>query len=132
MRIAEILGGGSQITTGSTIGGMTVGVALLHFFTTWMPFVTGGLAIIGAVLGIVWYTLMIWESETVKAWRQTRAARKKVRRLHYLKAEMGIIQAELAGLEPSPMVTVAENVATAPAVPHGTDLHEKSVMPPKD
>lgn len=87
------------------------------------------IGIIGGLMGIVWYSIMIGESNTFKSWRARRAsaradktARKKLIRINALKAEERAIMAELAQLEPTPMVKMAEAAGSAPTVPRGSDL----------
>lgn len=90
-------------------------------------YVPGFVAVTGGCLAIVWYCLMIWESETLKDWRSTRAARRKLRRIAYLQVEQRIASAELAELDPSAMVTAAEMLAATPVKP---SVHEEQSDPP--
>lgn len=107
------------------------GLVLVPFLTHVWGWVPSVVAVVGGMLGIVWYSIMIWESAPIQSWRKTHAerrelrhtnkiAREKMERIAALRAEQSAIQAELAALDPTPMVKAAEAAAAAPAIeaPH--------------
>jgi hypothetical protein len=79
----------------------------------WLVHVWGYLptavAVIGGVLGIVWYTIMIWESQTGRDWRNRLMTKRKMRKIGRLQAKVKLYQAELDALD---VKRQAEHTAT--------------------
>lgn len=123
MSIAETITAAAPAQlTGGALATSIVGVFFGHLW----GYLPGTVAVIGGMLAIVWYSLMIWECETVKTWRKRHAesvklkrtnkiAKQKLERIASLKAEQQAISAELADLEPTAMVVAAEAAANTPA-----------------
>lgn len=70
MSIAE------QATTSLGAGSVTLFTFIGHAY----GYLPGTIAIIGGLVGIIWYSIAIFESETFKAWRKRRAEH-KIKRL---------------------------------------------------
>jgi hypothetical protein len=109
MNIAEMA---PPQVTGGALASTLIGTWLARFFgylpTAW-GYIPATLAAIGSVLAIVWYMLMIWESDTFKEWRNRRATKSKMRKIARLQARVKMYQAELEALD---VKREAEVVAT--------------------
>jgi hypothetical protein len=101
-----------QPITGVTLGGTFMGSWFLHLAGI-LPVVTGIIAALGGTIGIVYYLIGIWESETVRTWRAKRDARRKLHRISKLKAEERVIAAELAMLDAPAAAQPMKDAASA-------------------
>lgn len=88
-------GGGTAITggvTASAIAGST-------FVAQAWGYVPGIVAVIAGCMAIIWYSIAIYESSTIKSWRIRHAQTQKTRRIARLKAKEKVIVAQLEALE---------------------------------
>ena len=102
----------AQITQPTAANGAAAaGTIILSFLSHVWGILPVLFTVIGTFLGILYYSLTIYQMEPVRVWRANRAARKRLRMIANLKAQERIIVAELAQLQPSPMVKMAESMA---------------------
>lgn len=79
-------------------GGPSVWAHVLAFFA-WFGSLVGLLPAFAALIGIIWYTIQIMESNTVQKWLDKKRTARKGRRIAKLKAEQKVLTAELEALE---------------------------------
>src|SRR3974390_2898577 len=117
MNIAEL----SSPAVGNSIAVSTIGTLLANVMG-YMPLVTGTLAAIGVVLGIIWYSIMIAESHTVKDWRKHRRHVRRLRRVIRVKAELQMLQRELSDPEVQALLQKADDPGESEQDPGPSDL----------
>jgi hypothetical protein len=93
MQIAELVTG-PQGQSGALATAL-IGTWLAHVW----GYLPGAVAIVGGVLAICWYIIMLWESKTVQDWHARSSARRKIKRIAKLQAEVKIATAQLEALE---------------------------------
>ncbi len=111
MQFAEVLTGPQGQSAG--LVGTLLGTWLGHAWGYFPSFI----AVTGGVLAICWYAVMLWESKTVQDWHARSSARRKIKRIANLQAEIKIATAQLEALEVRRVARVdaAEKVNTAAA-----------------
>lgn len=99
---------------------------------SWLGFFPVFVGLIAAAAATFFYITSALDTEVMKEWRarrrrarDQRRAKHKLMRVAKIKAEERAILAELALLQPTPMVKIAETAARAPAVPSSTNLHDE-------
>jgi hypothetical protein len=93
MQIAELVTG-PQGQSGALATAL-IGTWLAHVW----GYLPGAVAIVGGVLAICWYIIMLWESKTVQDWHARSSARRKIKRIAKLQAEVKIATAQLEALK---------------------------------
>src|ERR1700687_3394194 len=78
------------------VGHTTSIAAFIAAILNWLPPV---LASIGAIFGIVWYTIVIYESRTFQHWKRNRQMKKRAKKLAKLRAKERIVLAEIDAIE---------------------------------
>lgn len=79
----------SHHTLSQWVGNVLSAGVILGSFLGWLP-------LLGAGVAMVWYTIQIFESDTVRAW----LARRKIRRIARLKAKLLMLESHVAPLPP--------------------------------
>jgi hypothetical protein len=103
MSLAELI---PPTPTNGVGAGSTIFIPFIVHFWGYLP---STVAVLGGMLGIIWYCLMIWESETCKDWRTKWLTKRKMRKIGRLQARVKLYQAELEALD---VKREAEQVAT--------------------
>lgn len=117
--------------TGNALAGTVAGSLLINALG-WLPVATATVALIGGTLGIVWYSIQIWESDTAGKFRKRASSRRRLKRAARLKNELKLITAELSELsEHSPTDKIAME-ELAGAVPRPARRPVAEPPPPMD
>ena len=88
----------------------------------------GYFPLFAAFVGLVWYSIQIWESRTIQHWAQNRKMVLKAKRIARLKAKEKVIVAQLDALESirQARVTARDRVETAKVEAAKLLVHEEN------